>query len=152
MQSKSRQRMRSDMKRLPGAFPAHIQQRVLTLRLLDQALRECLPAECHAHCRAAGLSDGTLYVATDSPAWRTRLRFYSSQIISHVSRLGKLPVTRLELRVSRALEPPVRHRQAGPPRTIPDSSARAFAALAQDTPDAGLRAVLERLARRGDGS
>lgn len=140
------------MKQLPGAVPAHIQQRVLTLRLLDQALRDCLPAECHAHCRAAGLSDGTLYVATDSPAWRTRLRFHSSQIISHVSRLGKFPVTRLELRVSRALEPPVHRAPAGPARAIPANSARAFASLAQETSDPGLRAVLERLARRGEHS
>ncbi len=140
------------MKQLPGAVPAHIQQRVLTLRHLDQALRECLPPEYHAHCRAAGLSDGTLYVATDSPAWRTRLRFYGTQIISHVSRLANVPVTRLELRVSRALEPPVRQAPAGPARAIPANSARAFASLAQQTSDLGLRAVLERLARRGERS
>lgn len=135
---------------MPGAVPAHIQQRVLTLRLLDQALRDCLPAECHAHCRAAGLSDGILYLATDSPAWRTRLRFHSDRIISHVRGLGKFPVTRLELRVSRSLEPPVARTHAGPARAIPASSARAFGALAQETSDSGLRAVLERLARRGE--
>jgi hypothetical protein len=140
------------MKQLPGAVPAHIQQRVLTLRALDQALQDCLPAECHAHCRAAGLSDGTLYLVTDSPAWHTRLRFHSDRIISHVSQLGKSHVRRLELRVSRSLEPPAPRVHAGPARQIPAGSARAFAALAEETSDADLRAVLERLARRGERS
>lgn len=137
------------MKRLPGAVPAHILQRVMTLRLLDEALRDCLPAECHGHCRAGGLSGGTLRLVADSPAWRTRLRFHSSRIISHISQLGNLPVKRVEIRVSRAMEPPRRTTHPGPPRSMPADSARAFGALAADTPDPELRQVLERLARRG---
>lgn len=135
------------MKQLPGAVPAHIQQRLTTLRLLDEALRECLPAECRSHCRAAGLSDQTLYLVVSSPAWRTRLRFHSHGIINHVSRLGNVTVTRVDIRVSRAIEPPVRAKRVGTPRKIPAQSARAFAALAAQTDDAGLKGALERLAR-----
>lgn len=138
------------MKRLPGAVPAHILQRVTTLRLLDEALRECLPAECLHHCRAAGLSGQTLYLVASSPAWRTRLRFHSSLIINHVSRLSNVAVRRVDIRVSRAItaRTPAKP-SSGTPRTIPAPSARAFAALAADTEDVELKGVLERLARHG---
>lgn len=137
------------MKRLRGAIPAHILQRVTTLRLLDDALRECIPRQCHGHYRAAGLSGGTLLLLADSPAWRTRLRFHSTQIINHVTELGKFPVTRVKIRVSSALEAPPRNAGGGQPRTIPAASARAFGSLARETEDDALRGALERLARHG---
>ncbi|MEX0607013.1 MAG: DUF721 domain-containing protein [Halofilum sp. (in: g-proteobacteria)] len=137
------------MKRLPGAVPAHILQRITTLRLLDEALRECLPAECQAHCRAAGLSGHTLHLVTSSPAWRTRLRFHSTRIINHVGQLGNVTVTRVDIRVRRTIEAVRPLKKTGVPRTIPSHSARAFAALAEETEDAGLKGALQRLARHG---
>ncbi len=138
------------MKRLPGAVPAHILQRITTLRLLDEALRECLPAECHAHCRAAALSGHTLHLVTSSPAWRTRLRFHSPRIINHVAQMGNVRVTRVDIRVSRTIEAARPLKKSGAPRTIPSQSARAFAALAEETEDAGLQRALQRLARHGE--
>lgn len=139
------------MKRLSGAIPEHIAQRIAGLRALDAALRECLPADCAAHCRAAGISDGTLHLVTDSPAWRARLHFYSSRIINQISGLGKSPVSRVRIRVARpeaaSPGPPGREGAAG----IPDDAARGLAALARDTDDAELRAVLDRLASRTRG-
>ncbi len=137
------------MKRLPGAVPAHIQQRVTTLRLLDEALRDYLPAECRSHCRAAGLSGHTLHLVVSSPAWRTRLRFHSPGIINHVSRVGNVTVTRVDIRVSRALDATTPAQRPGSPRKIPAQSARGFAALAAETEDAELKAALQRLSRRG---
>src|SRR5690606_31820613 len=48
-----------------GSVTAHAR------RLADaaQRLTDCLPAELAAHCRLAGLDDGRVVVAVDSPAW-----------------------------------------------------------------------------------
>lgn len=137
------------MKRLSGAIPEHIAQRIAGLKALDAALGECLPADCAAHCRAAGLADGTLHIVTDSPAWRSRLHFYSGRIINHIRRLGKSPVTRVQIRVARPEPPPRAQRGTGDGRPVPPEAARALASLARETADPELRAVLERLARRG---
>jgi len=135
------------MKRLDSTIPGHIAQRVATLRMIDDALRDCLPAECCAHCRAGGLADGVLHLVTDSPAWRARLHFYSRRIISHFSRLGKSSVSSVKVRVAPAVAPPARRKAPGPPRSIPPDTARALTSLAAETGDDALRRVLERLAR-----
>jgi len=137
------------MKNLRGAIPGHIARRVATLRCLDDALRDCLPAECCNHCRAAGVSDGTLFLIADSPAWRARLHFYSSRIINHFSRLGKPPIVRIKVRVAHALGVRAPRRPAGSARTIPPETARGLASLARDTEDPALRQVLERLSAHG---
>jgi len=138
------------MKRLSGTIPEHIAQRVAALRALDAALSECLPADCAAHCQAAGLSDGTLHLVADSPAWRARLHFFSSRIINQISRLGKFHVSRISIRVGRPQQ-----RDAAPAgtrrgRSIPPEAARGLASLARETTEPELRSVLERLARLGD--
>lgn len=139
------------MRAIRGAIPAHILRRVGLLRALDDALRDCLPAECGAHCRATGLEDGTLFLVADSPVWRARLHFYSSRIINHFSRLGKFSVTRVKVRVGHGLEPPPIDRTQGPARSLPAASARAFRALADETGDPALQRALRRLARHGRG-
>lgn len=139
------------MRPLNGAIPAHILQRVGLLRALDEALHDCLPGECSAHCRATGLVDGTLYLVADSPVWRARLHFYSNRIIRHFNRLGKFPVTRVKIRVGHALEPPPVRHAPGPERTLPAASARALRLLADTTEDAELQRALRRLARHGRG-
>lgn len=141
--------MASSMKRLSGAIPEHIAQRIAGLRALDAALRECLPAECAAHCRAAGIDGSTLHLVADSPAWRARLHFYSSRIIRQISGLGKSPVSRVRIRVGRP-EAPLRAARLRPDDPgIPPEAARGLASLARETGDPELRAVLERLSARG---
>lgn len=137
------------MRTIQGAIPAHILQRVGLLRALDDALRDCLPAECSAHCRATGLADGTLHLVADSPAWRARLHLYSSRIIKHFRRLGKFSVERVKVRVGPGPAPAPAARTPGPERTLPPASARALRALADATGDPELQQALRRLARHG---
>jgi len=135
------------MKRLDSSIPGHIAQRVAALHLVDDALRACLPAECCAHCHAAGLTDGVLHLVADSPAWRARLHFYSRRIISHFSRLGKPRVESIRIRVGYAARAGAPAREMGPPRSIPPDTARALRSLADEVTDEDLRAALERVAR-----
>lgn len=135
------------MKRLSGAIPEHIAQRAAALRALDAALGECLPPECAAHCRAAGIADGTVHLVADSPAWRARLHFYSPQIIKQISGLSKSPVSRVSIRVGAPEAPGPIRKDAPGDRGLPPEAARGLASLADETGDPGLRDVLQRLSR-----
>lgn len=134
------------MKSIRGTIPAHIIQRVSRLRVLEEALRDCLPAECCTHCRVAGIEGDALLLLADSPAWRSRLHFYSDRIISHFNGLGKSAVRRVRIRVAAGTPVAAPPRRRDPPLQIPAATARGFAALARDTDDPALRAALERLA------
>ncbi|MDZ7786849.1 MAG: DUF721 domain-containing protein [Halofilum sp. (in: g-proteobacteria)] len=140
------------MKSIRGTIPAHIRQQVTQLRVLEDALRDCLPAECCNHCRVAGIFGETLLLVADSPAWRSRLHFYSDRIISHFSHLGKSPVHRVRIRVAAGtgIQPPAS--RCDPPLRLPAEAAQGFASLARDTEDRDLRKALERLASHSRGS
>lgn len=138
------------MKPVRGALPPRIVQRIAVLRELEEILRDCLPAECCAHCRAARLEGGTLHLVADSPAWRARLHFYSNRIIRHFNRLGKFPVTGIQVRVTRPATPPRAPVGRPGPRPVPATTARAFELLASETDDPDLTRALRRLAGRRD--
>lgn len=137
------------MKTVRGAISGRLFEHVSTLQKIEGMLRDCLPAECCDHCRAARLDAGTLYLVADSAAWRARLHFYSPRIISHFNRMDKFPVQRVQVRVGHAV-PPEKPAPARPgPSPVPATTARAFAALAGEVDDPGLRRALNRLAERG---
>jgi len=137
------------MKTVRGAIAGPLFQHVAMLREIDGLLRDCLPAECCEHCRAARLDADTLHLVADSAAWRARLHFYSARIIRHFNRIDKFSLKRIRVRVGRVTppDPPPPARQG--PSPVPADTARAFAALAREVDDPGLRRALERLAERG---
>ncbi|MDX1609498.1 MAG: DUF721 domain-containing protein [Halofilum sp. (in: g-proteobacteria)] len=140
------------MKPVRGALPPRIVQRIAALRELEEILRDCLPAECCAHCRVARLEAGTLHLVADSSPWRARLHFYSNRIIRHFNRLGKFPVTGIQVRVGRPAMPVGAPSGRPGPRPVPVPTARAFEQLASETDDPDLTRALRRLAgRRGTG-
>lgn len=143
---------RSVMRRLSGTIPSHLHGRVDRLRALEEALADCLPADCCAHVRVADLSAGTLVLIADSPAWRTRLHFYSDRIIRHFNRLNNISVDTLKLRTGHPPPAPraARHR-TGPPAMSAEAG-RALRGLAAETDDRRLRDALLRLARHADES
>lgn len=137
------------MKTVRGAISSRLVEQVSTLQQIEGILRDCLPAECCDHCRAARLDAGTLHLVADSAAWRARLHFYAPRIISHFNRMDKFPVQRVQVRVGRTAtpeQPPPARPGLGP---IPSTTARAFASLAEEVDDPTLRRALHRLARHG---
>ena len=137
------------MKTVRGALPPRLVQQVSTLERIEEILRDCLPAECCAHCRAARIEAGTLHLVADSPAWRARLHFYSTRIIRHFNRLGKFPVRRVQIRVARSRRPANTGAERAAPRPIPAATARALQGLASATEEPALRRALRRLAAHG---
>lgn len=137
------------MKPVRGVLPPRVLQQVSILHRIEKDLRDCLPADCCTHCRAARLEDGILHLVADSAAWRARLHFHSARIIRHFRRLGKFPVERIRVRVGRLAEADVPGRPRAAPRPIPATTARALEQLAEETDDPGLRRALKRLAEHG---
>lgn len=139
------------MRSVRGLIPPHLRQRVDTLRVLNQMLADCLPVDCCHHCSVAGIHDGTLILVCESPAWRSRIHFYSERIIRHFKCLDNAAPTRIRMRVGRP-EPPRREpRRRGAAGQPPAATARALAELAAETDDPALAASLRRLAGRGGG-
>lgn len=136
------------MKTIRGTIPAHIRQQVSQMRVLEDALRDCLPAECCSHCRVAGVFGDTLLLIADSSAWRSRLHFYTDRIIGHFSQLGKSPPQRIRIRVAAGADVQRPAPRRDPPLRLPYAAARGFASLARATDDRDLQEALERIASR----
>lgn len=137
------------MRSLGSLIPSHLRQRVATLRTLDELLADCLPTDCRSHCRAGGITDGSLVLVCDSPAWRSRIHFYSDHILKHFNRLDNISISRVKVRVGRPeapQRPPPQRPAGGRP---PAATARALDELADDTEDPALADTLRRLARHG---
>ena len=64
---------------------------------------EVVGAELGGHLRPLRVDGRALVVAADHPAWATRARMASADILSRVRALADTPVERLEVVVERAL-------------------------------------------------
>jgi len=136
---------------LRGIIPGHLRKRVDTSRMLDGMLADCIPADCARHAAIAGIEAGTLVLISDSPAWRTRLHFYSDRIIAHFNRVDGIALTRVKVRVGHTAPPGPPRRRRGGPAGPPAETARALGQLAASIDDEDLAAALRRLAQRTPG-
>jgi hypothetical protein len=95
---------------------------------------------------AAVLQGDRLTLFADSPAWGSRLRFMAPRVAGSLR--GEAPALRtVKVRVLPGSAPPPRRPRA--PARLSASSARILDEVAGDISDPGLRAALQRLARRG---
>ena len=62
---------------------------------------EVVAGRAGAHLRPLRVDDAALVVAADHPAWATRARMESGQILARVHALGESPIERLEVVVER---------------------------------------------------
>ncbi len=71
-------------RRIPQTTPpslSRLVQRAKLLRSIALAIREFLPGSLANHCQPGNISDYTLSIYVNSPAWATRLRFFSPELI-----------------------------------------------------------------------
>jgi predicted nucleic acid-binding Zn ribbon protein len=62
---------------------------------------EVVEGDLEGHVRPLRVDGHTLVVAVDHPAWATRARMQSAQILARVRALGDSPIERLEVLVER---------------------------------------------------
>ncbi|HKJ08271.1 MAG TPA: DciA family protein [Gammaproteobacteria bacterium] len=115
---------------------------------LTRLLQEQLPEVLHPHCQVAHLSAESVVLATDSPVWAARLRYYSPQILKHLGQRETVNPRTLRIRIVPPAEPPRTGPPARPPLSRQNSRLLRQAADAIDHPQ--LQEALRRLATRGE--
>jgi len=112
--------------------------------LLDLA-RARLPDDMAAHCVEARLSQGTLTLLFDSPAWTTRARFLAPELVRG---MAQADIARLECRATLPCPNQAERRSATQARGISAAAAAHLRAAALDIEDERLADSLRRLASR----
>lgn len=124
---------------------AALLQHASELRAFQEELKTKLPSPLCDHFILANISEDTLTLHTDSPAWAARLRFLTPDILNHARQLRRLHPPRT-IRIK--IVPPV-SQPASLKRTI--NLSRKNAKLIRDTAnsisDPVLRAALTRLSQ-----
>jgi predicted nucleic acid-binding Zn ribbon protein len=72
-----------------------------TLEAVFTRWAELVGAELGEHLRPVRVDGRALVVAVDHPAWATRARMESGQILARLRELGDTPIDRLEVVVER---------------------------------------------------
>ena len=117
------------------------------LQRASQVLRAHLEAPLSEHCRVANIKDGSVVMHADSPAWAAKLRFHVAGMLERLNKeksFGALRAIRIKVSPISEMLP-----VAMPERlTVSGQAASVLKGAAQATDDAGLKAVLLRLAQR----
>ncbi len=121
---------------------------VRQLAVIERQVRACLPVDLAEHCQVAGIGDGCLRLATDSPAWAARLRFQGPRLIQQLTRQGVATLHTVQVRIIPLATKP------NPPTRKPQMAAKSAQLLEQTAKaiaDPGLAQALRRLARNRAG-
>ncbi|RMG36147.1 MAG: DUF721 domain-containing protein [Gammaproteobacteria bacterium] len=78
---------------------AHLDRAVRERQALLSQVCELLPSEVTPHCLDAGLHKGTLRLLCDSPAWASRVRFLTPQLLGRL-REHRPGLANIEVRVA----------------------------------------------------
>lgn len=121
---------------------------VRQLAAFERQVKGCLPADLAEHCQVAGLRDGCLRLATDSPAWAARLRFQAPRLVQQLTHQGATGLRSVQVRII----PPTK--QPMPPARkahLATENAQLLEQTAEAIEDPGLAQALRRLARHRTG-
>ncbi len=121
-------------------------ERARKLARLEKAVRQLLPTELAAHCKALNVKNETLVLAAASPVWANRLRFAGADLIQQLRRRHSLKVTRIALKVR--AETVETQRVKTSPLTLSGSSATLLAQTARTIDHPPLQEALMRLAAK----
>jgi len=120
------------------------------LRAANEALDEVLVEPLKGRVSVAGVSAETLTLVAESPAWSSRARYLTPQILDHMrTRLESPRLARVQF-VTR----PTEYSQAPLPKPRPRLSGRSaelLESVARASENRALAGVLRRLARRTSG-
>lgn len=124
---------------------AELLARSESLARFSERLSELLPTPLHGRVKLALLEDERAVLLTDSPVWKSRLRFHMPQIKRLIKTQLAPRVTRIEVKVVAAIdEPPAAARTC----RLSARGARCLRRAADSIGDEALSEALTRLAGR----
>ena len=133
-----------------GEHYTRLLARARELMALDKLLHQLVPAPLNEHCSPVTISDTTLILAADSPAWAARLRFLAPGLAKQLAASCPADIRSVSVRVKPADSPSPKHKpKTGP--TVTPAGAAALKQAAHSISDPALKSGLLRLASRLDG-
>lgn len=126
----------SSLARRPGSAFLTLLKKAEQIHAVNLTLSAELDSSLAPHCRAVNLRGSMLVLAVDSPAWATRLRFQTSELLSVLRQRGWPGLASVELIIlhpDKDLRPPGKAPTPPVDARPPEKTRRQIAAvLAQD--------------------
>ena len=134
------------MKSISNLINRKIQFKAKQLEKLTRLIKASLPVNCQEHVQVADIRDYQLVLMTDSPAWSSRLRLYSQNMIQMLKEHTNIEVNRVQIKLSqpkKVIDKPVRAR-----RYLNKNTARMIQQTAEAIDDPDLQRALKNLAKK----
>lgn len=123
-----------------------ILEKAAILQQLTQTLRSSLSEPLNQHICVANIRNNTLVIGADSPAWVTRIRFHSADILKQMRQeTGLTQLSKVHFKVIRSSTQGSDF--VSSPNSLPESAASLLQSTAQRISDKELKAAIERLSR-----
>jgi hypothetical protein len=89
------------MKPISQLINPELSSKTLALGHIDKLFKTALPIAAHSHIRVANIIDKEVTVFTDSPAWSTRLRLYTQEMLFMLAQHTDYGITNIRIRLSK---------------------------------------------------
>lgn len=93
------------MKSISNLINRKIQFKAKHLEKLTRLIKASLPLNCQDHVQVSDIRDFQLVLITDSPAWSSRLRLYSKNMIQMLEEHTNIKVNRVLVKLSQPKKP-----------------------------------------------
>ena len=134
------------MKTISNLIDSKIQFKAKQLEKLTRLIKASLPVNCQDHVQVSGIREFQLILMTDSPAWSSRLRLYSKNMIKMLEEHTNIKVNQVRIKLrqpQRIIEKPIRKF-----RYLKENTARMIQQTAEAIDDPDLQKALNNLARK----
>ena len=135
------------MKSLSNYIPNTLAQQVDVIRRLNHVLPDCLPSRLLEHAEIVSVQNTTLTVAADSPAWASKLRYYTRNLAESLSKKTGLNIESVKIMIRPATASSHKNRREKP--YFSKNSAQLLKTLADNVKHSALQRALKSLAQHG---
>jgi len=123
---------------------ATIQAKMQQNQAALQLVRSLLPTPLNDHCISLVSKQNHLILYTDSPAWASRLRYFSRELVIQL-RNKQIDINKISIRISIENRKNNKKHKGREARLISTENADLLSRVADHTPDPNLQAALRRL-------
>ena len=134
------------MKSISNLIDNKIQFKAKQLAKLTRLIKASLPVNCQDHVQVSDVREFQLVLLTDSPAWSSRLRLYSQNMIQMLEEHTNIKVSRVLIKLSQPEKPVIKPVRKF--RFLNKETARLIKQTAESIEDPDLQRALNNLASK----